>query len=78
MTTDTSTFTEISSDDLNNTTGGAGGWLKPAAKFVGKKVLGPVSAAWTAYDGVNGYLNARDQGHGVGRSLWEGAKNAVF
>ncbi len=53
-------------------------WLKPAAKFVGKKVLGPVSAAWTAYDGVNGYLNARDQGKGVGASLWEGAKNAVF
>jgi hypothetical protein len=76
MTTDHS-FTEISATDLDHTTGGAG-WLKPAAKFVGKKVLGPISAAWTAYDATNGYLNARDQGKGVGESLWEGAKAAVW
>jgi hypothetical protein len=76
MTTDHS-FTEISAADLDTATGGAG-WLKGAAKFVGKKVLGPVSAAWTAYDATTGYLNARDQGKTVGASLWEGAKAAVW
>lgn len=77
MTTEHS-FSALSSVDLESTTGGGAGWLKPAAKFVGKKVLGPVSAAWTAYDATNGYLNARDQGKGVGASLWEGAKAAVW
>jgi hypothetical protein len=70
-------FTEVSTADLDQATGGAP-WLKGAAKFVGKKVLGPVSAAWTAYDATTGYLNARDQGKGVGESLWEGAKAAVW
>jgi hypothetical protein len=73
----TDSFTEISAADLDDATGG-GGWLKPVAKFVGKKVLGPISAAWTAYDATSGYLNARDQGKGVGESLWEGAKAAVW
>ena len=69
-------FSEISSIDLGAATGGAG-WIK-GAKFLGKKVLGPVSAAWTAYDATSGYLNARDKGKGVGASLWEGAKSAVW
>ena len=71
-------FTELTTIDLDNATGGGAAWLKPAAKFVGKKVLGPVSAAWTAYDATTGYLNARDQGKSVGASLWEGAKAAVW
>jgi len=73
-----SSFSELSSADLDFATGGVSPWLKGAAKFVGKKVLGPVSAAWTAYDATTGYLHARDQGKGVGESLWEGAKAAVW
>ncbi|HEY6173340.1 MAG TPA: hypothetical protein VIX73_02810 [Kofleriaceae bacterium] len=74
----TSSITEISAADLELATGGINPFLKGAAKFVGKKVLGPVSAAWTAYDATTGYLNARDKGKSVGESLWEGAKAAVW
>jgi hypothetical protein len=70
------TFSTLSNDQLDAATGG--GWMGKVAKFAGKKVLGPVSAAWTAYDGVKGYLDARDQGKGVGESMWEGAKSAVW
>lgn len=70
------TLQTISTDQLDATTGG--GWIKAAAKFTGKKILGPIGAAWTAYDGVTGYLDARDKGKGVGESLWEGAKAAVW
>lgn len=72
-------FDTLTHDDLDAIHGG-NGWSKAGkvAKFAGKKVLGPVSAAWTAYDGVSGYLDARKQGKGVGASLWEGAKNAVW
>jgi hypothetical protein len=73
-----SSITEISTADLELATGGITPFIKGAAKFVGKKVLGPVSAAWTAYDATTGYLNARDQGKSVGESLWEGAKAAVW
>jgi hypothetical protein len=69
----------ISADNLSTINGGAlPGWVKPAAKFVGKKVLGPVSAAWTAYDGVSGYLDARDQGKSVPQSVGAGLKNAFL
>lgn len=68
----------LSSDQLVGVNGGLPKWVKPAAKFVGKKVLGPVSAAWTAYDGVSGYLDARKQGKSVGDSLKDGVKNAVW
>lgn len=71
-------FASLSSDQLVSINGGLPSWVKPAAKFVGKKVLGPVSAAWTAYDGVNGYLDARKQGKSVGDSLKDGVKNAVW
>lgn len=73
-----STLPELSSADLEAATGGLNPFIKGAAKFVGKKVLGPVSAAWTAYDAASGYLSARDQGKSVGESLWEGAKAAVW
>lgn len=69
----------IASDNLSTVTGGAmPGWVKPTAKFVGKKVLGPVSAAWTAYDGTTGYLDARDKGKSVPDSLRAGAKKAFL
>jgi len=74
------TFQTISKDELSLVGGGAG-WgaaAKVGAKFVGKKVLGPVGAAYSAYEGVKGYLHARDQGKGVGASLWQGAKDFVF
>jgi hypothetical protein len=69
-------FHTISFDQLDNVSGG--GWAGTAAKFIGKKVLGPVAAAYSAYEGVKGYLNARDQGKGVGESLLQGAKDFVF
>lgn len=69
----------ISATDLETASGGGVPvWVKPAAKIVGKKVLGPVSAAWTAYDGVNGYLKARDQGKSVPASVGEGLKHAFL
>lgn len=72
-------FVSLSSDQLADISGGGlPGWVKPAAKFVGKKVLGPVSAAWTAYDGVSGFLKARDQGKSFGDSVKDGVKNAIF
>lgn len=77
MTTD-SPILELSTADLEAATGGLNPFIKGAAKFVGKKVLGPVSAAWTAYDATTGFLDARKQGKGVGESLWEGAKKAVW
>jgi len=77
MNSSTHTLSEISKDELHDTTGGAG-WVKPAAKFVGKKVLGPVGTVWSAYEGVKSFKKARDDGKSVGRSLFEGAKEAVF
>lgn len=68
----------ISSDQLDNVTGGGFGWLKPVAKFVGKKVLGPVSAAYSGYAGTSKFLDDRDQGKSFGRSLWDGVKAAVI
>jgi hypothetical protein len=71
----TDSFQTISSDDLGNVAGA--GKTKKALKFLGKKA-GPIGVAWTAYDGVNGYIKSRDQGHSVGRSLWEGVKSAAW
>lgn len=69
----------LSSDNLDNVTGGFGfGWLKPVAKFVGKKVLGPVSAAYSGYEGTSKFLDDRDHGKSFGRSLWDGVKAAVI
>jgi hypothetical protein len=69
----------LSSDQLTHVNGGFGlGWLKPAAKFLGKKVLGPVSAAYSAYEGTSKFLDDRDHGKSVGRSLWDGVKAAVI
>lgn len=70
------TLEVVSSDELEPVAGG--GWAKSTAKFVGKRVLGPVAVAWTAYDGVSGYLDARDQGKSVGQSLWQGVKSAAW
>jgi len=65
---------------LDAVTGGfpGAGLLKPVAKFAGKKVLGPVGWAWSAYDGTSAFLDARKHGKSVGSSLWEGAKSAAI
>jgi hypothetical protein len=68
----------LSADVLAAVTGGGLGWLKPLAKFGGKKVLGPVGWAWSAYDGTSAFIDARKHGKSVGASLWEGAKSAVI
>ena len=67
----------ISLNQLEDVTGAGFGWVKPLVKFGGKKVLGPVGWAWSAYDGTSAFLKARKEGKSVGSSLWEGAKNAV-
>jgi hypothetical protein len=68
----------LSSDQLGNVTGGGFGWLKPAAKILGKKVLGPISAAYSGYAATSKFLDDRDHGKSIGRSLWDGAKAAVI
>jgi hypothetical protein len=68
----------ISSDQLTDVTGGISfGWVKPAAKFVGKRLLGPASAVYAGYQGGNAYFDARDHGQSVKSSLWAGVKKAV-
>jgi len=57
----------------NATTRVAGRLLrKVGSKFV--PGLNIASTAYDAYEGYQGYSRAREQGHGVGRSLWEGTK----
>jgi hypothetical protein len=69
----------LSSDQLDHVTGGFGfGWLKPAAKILGKKVLGPVSAVYSGYAGTSKFLEDRDHHKSIGRSLWDGLKAAVI
>jgi hypothetical protein len=77
-----SAFACISSRELDDVTGGnattrvAGRVLRK----VGSKFIPGVNIASTAYDayeGYQGYSRARQQGQGVGRSLWEGAKSVA-
>ena len=65
----------ISNDELTNITGG--GWGKRVVKFAAKRLTGPLGTAWTAYDAVDGYLTAREEGKSVPESLKEGAINAI-
>ncbi|HEX3761820.1 MAG TPA: hypothetical protein VHW23_24140 [Kofleriaceae bacterium] len=72
-------FQTVSSDQLTSVSGGFGlGWLKPVAKFAGKKVLGPASAAISGYQGMNKFLDDRDHHKSFGRSVWDGVKAAVI
>ena len=74
-----STFAEISSNQLD-TVSGVGPAMRVAGKLarkVGSKLvpgLNIASTAYDAYEGYQGYSKAREQGKGVGASLWEGAK----
>lgn len=82
-------FQTLSITDLDRVIGGrnepdkpkppSSGWSKlgKVAKFAAKKA-GPIGAAWTAYDGVSGFLDARKQGKGVAESLKDGALNAIW
>ncbi len=77
-TSNVSTLTELSDEQLANTTGGGvGGILKGVAKFGAKKVP-LVGWAASGYFGVKGYKDSRAEGHGVGRSVLEGAKDAII
>ena len=66
--------------DLEHVTGG-GAALRTAgrvARKVGSKFvpgLNIASTAYDAYEGYQGYSRAREQGAGVGRATWEGAKS---
>lgn len=68
----------LSTDQLTTATGGGWGWVKPAAKILGKKVLGPVSAAYSGYCATSKFLDDRDHGKSLKTSLWDGAKAAVI
>jgi hypothetical protein len=73
-------MTQLDINTLDTVTGGVdwGKVAKKAGKFVAKKALGPISAAWTGYDAVDGYLDARENGDGVLKSVGKGAMNAVL
>lgn len=80
MTTGAPAFETISLDELDTATGGnattrvAGRVLrKVGAKFV--PGLNVASTVYDAYEGVQGYQRARQQGHGRMRSAWEGVKS---
>lgn len=73
-------FAELSLDELALTTGGGQPWvpfLKRAGKVLVRRFSGPVGLAWSAYDGVDAYLDARNNGKSVGRSVWEGTLAAL-
>ena len=68
--------------ELDNVTGGnaATKVAGRVARKVGAKFIPGVniaSAAYDAYEGYQGYSRARQQGKGVGASLWEGAKSVA-
>ena len=63
---------------LDTVTGG--GFWGSAARFAGRaagKLAWPVTAAVAAYDGYQGYSQARARGAGVTESLGAGAQNAA-
>jgi hypothetical protein len=73
-------FEPISADELATVDGGnaatrvAGRVLrKVGSKFV--PGLNVASTIYDAYEGVQGYQRARQQGHGVARSTWEGVRS---
>ena len=73
-------FENIASDQLSSVSGGIG-WGKIAkvtGKVVGKKFLGPVSAAWTGYDVTKAVLKAHGQHKSVGDTVKAGAKALVL
>jgi len=78
MSNNTIAFATITTDQLTDVTGGGFGWLKPVAKFVGKKLLGPASAAYSGYAGTTKFLEDRDQHKSIKTSLWDGLKAAVI
>ena len=73
-------FASISSSELDTVTGGnaATKVAGRVARKIGSKLvpgLNIASTAYDAYEGYQGYSRAREQGKGVGASLWEGAKS---
>jgi hypothetical protein len=68
----------ISTDQLADVTGAGWGWVKPVAKFAGKKLLGPASAAYSGYAGTSKFLDDRDHGKSIKTSLKDGLKAALF
>ncbi len=69
----------LSSEDLDATTGGAGGWAtaKKVGKFVAKKA-GPIGLAIGAYDGISAGYDSYQKGNGWGTIVKDAALNAVW
>lgn len=68
----------LSSDQLSNVAGGGFGWIKPVARFAGKRVLGPFGAAYSGYVGTKKFLDDRRQHKSFGTSLKDGLKTGLF
>jgi hypothetical protein len=75
-------FQTLSIAELD-TVGGGNATTRVAGRVlrkVGSKFIPGVNVASTiydAYEGVQGYNRARQQGHGVARSTWEGVRSFV-
>jgi hypothetical protein len=73
-----SAFATIQTTDLETINGG--NWLTTGLSYAGRaagKLAWPVTAAVAAYDGYQGYSQARARGAGVAESLGAGAQNAA-
>jgi hypothetical protein len=75
-------FVRIESHELESVSGGnattrvAGRVLrKVGSKFI--PGVNIVSTAYDVYEGYQGYSRARQQGHGVARSAWEGVRSVA-
>ena len=71
-------ITAIDRDALDTVQGGAsvGGFLRGAGRLAGK-LAWPVTAGLAAYDGYQGYSQARANGATVGQAVGAGAQNAA-
>lgn len=71
----------MSADELDTVVGA--GWLGAAARVTGRvgskflPVVGWASDAYSAYEAVGAYSDARAKGESVGSSVWQGAKAFV-
>jgi hypothetical protein len=76
--TNTDTFSTLDASHLDTVAGG-NGWAN-AGRFLGRaagKLAWPVTAGMAAWDGYQGYSQARARGASVQDSLGAGAQNAA-
>ena len=77
MQLDQGSFQQLDSYQLDDVSGGnAGAWLRGAGRVAGK-LAWPVTAGLAAYDGYNGYQQARQNGASVPQAVGNGALEAL-